>query len=80
MANLICAMSDCKHRSKRPLKKWKHKDGSKCYSCLLRYTVITEVFDADGDIEAVAGRENIAHCINYEPEQAEGENNAENED
>lgn len=74
MANLICKMEDCKHRSKRPLKKWRNQDGSRCYGCSLRYTVVTEVFDADGDIEAIAGRENMAHCANYEPETAEGEN------
>lgn len=66
MADLICSMP-CKHRSKRPLRKWKNKDGSPCYGCRLEYVKISRVFDLDGDIFAVAGEENMAHCIFYEP-------------
>ena len=54
MADLICSMI-CKHRSKRPLRKWRNKDGSPCFGCSLKYVKISRVFDMDGDICAVAG-------------------------
>lgn len=66
MADLMCSM-DCKHRSKRPLRKWQKKDGRPCYGCRLKYVNISRVFDLDGDICAVAGEENMAHCAFYEP-------------
>ena len=76
MADLICSMA-CKHRSKRPLRKWRHKDGSLCYGCRLKCVHISRVFDPDGDIYAVAGEENMAHCAFYEPlEEPEGEEDA----
>lgn len=71
MADIICRMSDCKHRSKRPLRKWVSKStGEKHYSCALKYITISRIFDMDGDIEAVAGSENMAHCAFYEPIEA----------
>lgn len=60
MADLICSMA-CKHRSKRPSRKWRHKDGRPCYACTLNYVYISRVFDMDGDICAVAGENNMAH-------------------
>lgn len=73
MADLICSMN-CKHRSKRPLRKWRKKNGSPCYGCRLEYVKISRVFDLDGDIYAVAGEENMAHCVFYEPlNEPEGE-------
>lgn len=73
MADLICSMA-CKHRSKRPSRKWNHKDGRPCYACTLNYVYISRVFDMDGDICAVAGEDNMAHCTFYEPiEEPEGE-------
>lgn len=64
----------CKHRSKRPLRKWRNKNGSQCYECRLEYVKISRVFDMDGDIYAVAGEENMARCAFYEPiEGPEGE-------
>lgn len=68
MAVLICDMADCIHRSKRPLRSWKNKaTGAKCYGCSRKFALISKVFDADGDIEAVAGKSNMAHCSFYEP-------------
>jgi len=73
MADLICSMA-CKHRSKRPLRKWKKKDGSPCYGCSLKYVNISRAFDWDGDIYAVAGEKNMARCVFYEPlDEPEGE-------
>ena len=73
MADLICSMA-CKHRSKRPLRKYRNKNGSPCYGCCLEYVHISRVFDLDGDICAVAGEENMAHCAFYEPlDEPEGE-------
>ena len=40
MADLICSMI-CKHRSKRPLRKWRNKDGSPCFGCSLKYVKIS---------------------------------------
>lgn len=67
MAVLMCNMNDCKHRSKRPLRYWKNKSGGKCYGCAREFVVVTMVFDPDGDIEAVAGKESMATCAFYEP-------------
>lgn len=66
----MCDMEDCKYRSKRKLKGWKCADGQPCYGCTRQYVSIKKVFDADGEIEAVAGRENMAHCPHYETEEA----------
>ena len=46
MADLICSMI-CKHRSKRPLRKWRNKDGSPCFGCSLKYVKISRVFDIE---------------------------------
>lgn len=69
MATLICHMSSCKHRSKRPLRSWKSSDGIPCYGCGLKYAVIARIFDFDGDIKAVVGEENMAACSMYEPKE-----------
>ena len=63
MTVVACRM-DCKHRSKRPLRKYKYKDGSKCYACTLEGITITHNF---GEVKAVAGERNMAMCNNYEP-------------
>lgn len=71
MADISCRMSDCKHRSKRPLRKWVGKDRKeKLYGCALQCITISRIFDMDGDIEAVVGVENMAHCAFYEPVEA----------
>ena len=76
MADLICFM-DCKHRSNRPLRKWRKKDGSPCYGCRLETVTISRAFDFDGDICAIAGEENMARCAHYEPlGEPEGEEDA----
>lgn len=69
MSTIICDMINCKHRSKKPLQKWKSKDGKRCYGCSLDYVLINRIFDSDGDICAVAGEENMAHCQMYQPEE-----------
>lgn len=68
MTQIICNVSTCKHRSKRPLLSWKTKNGNRCYGCTLDCIVINRIFDMDGDICAIAGEENMAHCMGYEPE------------
>lgn len=73
MAIIVCKMN-CKHRSRRPLRKWRGTDGSRLYGCTRETAVISRIFDFDGDILAVAGEENMAHCAFYEPlDGAEGE-------
>lgn len=69
MAKVICNMTDCVHRSKRPLRKWRYKSGARCYGCTLETVSVSKVFDPDGDIEATAGIENTARCSCYEPGQ-----------
>lgn len=71
-ATLICELRDCVHRSKRRLTSWKGPNGAPCYGCTKPYVNIMRVFDPDGDIEAVAGKENTAICQFYKPrEEAE---------
>lgn len=66
MATIVCKMN-CKHRSRRPLRKWRGTDGSDLYGCTRKTVVISRIFDFDGDIFTVAGEENMAHCAFYEP-------------
>lgn len=66
MAKVICKM-ECKHRSKRPMRSYKYRDGSKCYGCKLDVIDISRVFDPDGYAEQVLGESCMAHCIYYEP-------------
>lgn len=69
MARVICNMTDCVHRSKRPLRKWRYKNGVRCYGCTLETIGVSRIFDPDGDVEAMAGIENMARCADYEPGQ-----------
>lgn len=62
-------MTDCVHRSKRPLRKWRYNNGARCYGCTLETIGVSKVFDPDGEAEAVMGAENMAHCADYEPGQ-----------
>lgn len=66
MAVVICDVADCKHRSKRKLKAYTRQNGLPCYGCKLEAVVIREAFDPDGEIEAVAGKDNTVVCKNYE--------------
>lgn len=66
MATVICQMSDCIHRSKRKLKKWKYSSGAPCYGCMLEAVTIAPVFDPEGEIRAVAGDEHMMYCRDYE--------------
>lgn len=48
MTDVICVMKDCKHRSKRPMKKYKMENGDKCYKCTLEAIVISDsTFDSE---------------------------------
>lgn len=69
MAKVICNMTDCVHRSKRPMRKWRYKNGARCYGCTLETVSVGKVFDPDSAIEAVAGIENMTRCADYEPGQ-----------
>ena len=66
MAKVICNM-DCKHRSNRPLRTYRSRDGKKCYGCTLDAISVTRIFDIDGDIESMISEDNMAHCADYEP-------------
>lgn len=66
MAVVTCTMN-CVHRSKRPLRKWKRKDGKKCYGCTLEAVTISRICDPDNYIIDVVGEEEMASCANYEP-------------
>lgn len=67
MAKVICSVPDCVHRSKRPMRKWRYNDGRPCYGCKLDTITVSRIFDFDGDCEKLVGKENMAHCSNYEP-------------
>ena len=66
MATVICNVP-CKHRSKRPLRKWVSKDGNKVYGCKLEIISILRISDPDDYIIEVIGEKDMAQCINYEP-------------
>lgn len=80
MAKVICQMSDCIHRSKRKSRTWKYASGAPCYGCMLEAVTITNVFDPDGDIEALAGKENTVICMHYEPRASETAQDEEDEE
>lgn len=66
MATVICSMP-CKHRAKRPLRKWIKKNGDKVYGCKLEVISISKILDPDNYIIEVLGDKDMAQCINYEP-------------
>lgn len=66
MAMVICDVSDCKHRSRRKLRKWNRQSGIPCYGCTLKVITVRPVFDPDCEIEAVGGKENTVVCSQYE--------------
>lgn len=43
MAKVICNMTKCKHRSKRPMRSYIKKSGEKCYGCKLDVINIVRV-------------------------------------
>lgn len=67
MATIVCTMN-CKHRSKRPLRKYTFKDGRKCYGCKLETVTISRIFDPDAYVIQVIEEEQMAHCNFYEPD------------
>lgn len=71
MAQVICNMN-CKNRSKKPLRKWKMKSGTKAYGCKLEAIVVGRIFDPDGDCCATVGEDCMAQCKYYEPIEEEG--------
>lgn len=66
MAKVICNMK-CKHRSKRPLRKYKYESGNRCYGCTLDTISVSRIFDPDNYVVQVVAEEDMAHCLNYEP-------------
>lgn len=70
MADLVCDM-DCIHKSKRPLRKWRNKDGSECYGCSLKHVAIDRISDPDGEVGNAVGEESMACCTCYEPRAQE---------
>lgn len=67
MAIVICNMEKCKYLSKKPLRKWKFKDGGKCYGCTLEAISISRIPCFDGWERDVVGEENMAKCNFYTP-------------
>lgn len=71
MAKVICNMTKCKHRSKRPMRSYIKKSGEKCYGCKLDVINISRIFDPDEYVVEVVTEENMAACSNYEPAEDE---------
>ncbi len=67
MTIVLCLMTDCKYRSKRASKKYKYKNGEKCYGCTRKTILVGEIFDPDNYVVDVVGKENMAQCEFYEP-------------
>ena len=42
MTDVICTMDDCIHRSKRTMRKYKMRNGSKCYKCTLDIILVID--------------------------------------
>ena len=70
MAKVVCNMN-CKHRSKHPMRKYRKKDGSKCYGCTLDAISISRIFDPDNYVIQVIGEQDMARCSHYEPKEVE---------
>lgn len=60
MAKAICSIRNCKHRSKKPLRAYKRRNGGECYGCELHAISINLKFDPDLNICT-------ASCDDYEP-------------
>jgi hypothetical protein len=61
-------MEKCIHRSKQPLREYKHPNGKPCYSCGRDQIAIIAPYDPDGEIYAATGEE-YARCVYYIPER-----------
>lgn len=68
MATVICYMTDCIYRSKRPSKKYTTKDGGKCYGCMKDAIAISRIPDPDDYVINVVGEENMGTCLYYTPQ------------
>lgn len=66
MAKVICSMN-CKHRSKRPMRKYKYESGDPCYGCTLDAVSISRILDPDDYVGQVIDEKEMAHCLYYEP-------------
>lgn len=66
MAKVICSMN-CKHRSKRPMRKYKYKSGNLCYGCTLDAVSISRILDPDNYVVQVIDEKEMARCLHYEP-------------
>lgn len=63
MTDVICTMDDCIHRSKRPMRKYKMRNGSKCYKCTLDNILV--INQTTTEIEELYSKE-FPCCIRYE--------------
>ena len=63
MTDIICSMEDCIHRSKRPMRKYKKRDGSECYKCTLDMVLVKE--EGDAETYELLGRD-LPCCARYE--------------
>lgn len=70
MAKATCSMK-CKHRSKRPMQKYKRASGDPCYGCTLDTAVISRIVDPEDYIIQAIGEEEMARCLHYEPVEEE---------
>lgn len=62
MTDVICTMNDCIHRSKRTMRKYKMRNGSKCYKCTL--DIILVIDEATVETEELFNRE-FPCCARY---------------
>ncbi len=63
MTDVICTMDDCVHRSKKAMRKYKMRDGSKCYKCTLDILLVID--KATAETEELFGKE-FPCCVRYE--------------
>lgn len=70
MAKVICEMN-CKHRSKRPMQRYRYESGDPCYGCTLDVISISRIADPDNYVIQVIDEKEMARCLNYEPVEEE---------
>ena len=63
MANVICDMENCIHRSNKSMRKYVMKNGEKCYKCALDLIVMRD--EAELEIYELIGK-SLPCCNRYE--------------
>ncbi len=66
MTDVICDMEDCLYRSKRAMRKYKMRNGSKCYKCTLDNILIID--NATTETDELYDKE-FPCCKMYEKEE-----------